>query len=335
MGITVIGSLNYDLVTYTDRIPDGGETMRANVFETHTGGKGLNQAIAIARLKQEDSEYAVKMVGNVGDDSFGVELMKILKENKIETSDVGVLSDVKTGIATILVEQKKGSQNRILITEGANGKTVYKDEALENIFVKYENEKQFVVLQHEIPDPCSIIRWIKKKHPKYQVVFNPSPFQPLNKEDWLLIDVLIVNEIEALQIVRSVYTQNEITKHENDIKENFINGYKILCQKFQNFLVNHHSSIATVIITLGANGALFSSRDHPNVGYAPACSNVTVVDTTGAGDTFIGACVTQLYQNTRLEKVIDFATSASSITIQNKGAAESIPYYNDVLKCLP
>ncbi|EDO18548.1 hypothetical protein Kpol_2001p53 [Vanderwaltozyma polyspora DSM 70294] len=331
MGITIIGSLNYDLVTYTNKIPNAGETIRANLFETHTGGKGLNQTVAIAKLKHPDSNYGIKMVGNVGDDSFGKELVDILKQNNVNIDDIGILSDVKTGIATILVEQQNGGQNRILITEGANGKTDYSLEQLKSIFNNVSNnEEQFVVLQHEIPNPISIMSLLKNNFPTYKIVFNPSPFQPLNKGDWLLIDVLIVNEIEALQIVNSVYSKDEIAKHESEINHDFVKGYTTLCEKFQKHLVNK-DGLSAVIITLGSKGVLYSSKDQPIVEYQPAKSGITVVDTTGAGDTFLGAVVTQLHQQSSLKEAIDFATSASSITIQRNGAAESIPVYSEVV----
>ncbi|CCE61338.1 hypothetical protein TPHA_0A02550 [Tetrapisispora phaffii CBS 4417] len=333
MGITVVGSLNYDLVTYTNRVPNAGETIRADIFETHTGGKGLNQAIAISKLRQEGSNYLVRMVGNVGQDSFGTELIDILEKNDVDCSNVGRIADVKTGIATILVEKEKG-QNRILITEGANGKTIFTDSQMNQIFkVEQANDCEFVVFQHEIPDPCSIMKWLKKHRPNHQIIFNPSPFQPLQKEDWSLIDILIVNEIEAMQIVESIYSKEEAERFAEKIKKDFIDGYKVLCQKFQQSIVNtSDNSLGAVIITLGSEGVLFLSKDHVTVGYYPACSNIEVIDTTGAGDTFLGAVVTQLYQSISLEQAMKFATTASSITIQHKGAAESIPLYNDVLK---
>lgn len=334
MGIIVVGSLNYDLVTYTDRIPHAGETFRANSFETHAGGKGLNQTIAIAKLKQTDAPYAVRMVGNVGDDSFGQQLLTILKANDVNVSEINVVPGESTGVATILVEAHNGGQNRILLTEGANGRTVYTPNKLVQLFGRVlkddiEDNKHFVVLQHEIPDPCSIMAWVKKNHSAFQIVFNPSPFHPIAKENWLFVDILIVNEIEALQIVEAVYSKEEYAEYEQTIKTDFFSAYSKLCQKFQETLVNQLNS-AIVIITLGSQGVLFASKVNPKVAYVPSIANIEVVDTTGAGDTFLGSLVTQLYQDAPLDKAIKFATKASSITIQRRGAAESIPSYMEV-----
>lgn len=124
MGITTIGSLNYDVVTFTDRVPQAGETLRGNTFETHAGGKGLNQTIALSKLKNTSATYDVRMVGSVGDDSFGKQLKDLLQNSGVNTDKVQVIEKKSTGVATILVEQKNGGQNRIILTEGADRKSV-------------------------------------------------------------------------------------------------------------------------------------------------------------------------------------------------------------------
>lgn len=335
MGITVIGSLNYDLVTYTDRIPEAGETFQANSFETHTGGKGLNQTVAIAKLKNGYANYKIQMVGNVGDDAFGKQLQAYLEKNTVDTANIGVHSDVSTGVATILVEQKSSGQNRILITAGANEKTVYSDDALAKMFQKDvdQDSEQMLVFQHEIPDPVSIMKWFDKNKPNYKIVYNPSPFHPLQKEDWALFDVLVVNEIESLQIIENVYPEAYVEETKANIKENFVEAYRSICEELQKNVMNPSKS-AIVIITLGSLGVLFSSLEEPIVQYLPAVKVPKVVDTTGAGDTFLGGVVTQLYQGKSLKRAIEFSTFASSITIQKQGAAESIPHYSDVIAAL-
>ena len=130
MGITVIGSLNYDLDTFTDRLPNAGETFRANHFETHAGGKGLNQAAAIGKLKNPSSRYSVRMIGNVGNDTFGKQLKDTLSDCGVDITHVGTYEGINTGTATILIEEKAGGQNRILIVEGANSKTIYDPKQL-------------------------------------------------------------------------------------------------------------------------------------------------------------------------------------------------------------
>lgn len=332
MGISIVGSLNYDLDTYTDIIPGPGETIRANDFQTHAGGKGLNQTIAIAKLKQPEANYKVNMVGNVGKDSFGDELVNILEKYNVDVSRVGRLSDIMTGVATILVEQKTG-QNRILITAGANVKTVYSDKQLEEIFPKEikHKEKHMVVFQQEIPDPCSIMRWLKKEREDYQIVFNPSPFKAIEPQDWNWVDILVVNEIESLQIIETVFDESEVKKIKADIKADFVKGYEQVCETLQKKCVNTKGS-SVVIITLGTEGVLFSSKENPKVEFRDPIKNIKVIDTTGAGDTFLCAFITQYYQGVDIATAIEFSTKASSLTIQKPGAAESIATYDEVLK---
>jgi ribokinase len=122
--ITIIGSLNVDMVTVTTRVPEGGETLHAKSFDTGWGGKGANQAVAAARLSRtrnavSHSDITVRMIGAVGDDVFGPQMTESLARNGIDVSGVRTLSDHKTGTAVILVEESIG-ENRILVTAGAN-----------------------------------------------------------------------------------------------------------------------------------------------------------------------------------------------------------------------
>lgn len=333
MGITTIGSLNYDIVNFTDRVPQAGETLRGNTFETHAGGKGLNQTIALAKSKHTSAKYDIRMVGSVGDDSFGQQLKDLLKESGVDTSNVQVIENKSTGVATILVEQKNGGQNRIILTEGANGSSIYDDTDLKSIFqgVNLQDEKQFVVFQNEIPDPCSIMAWIKRSHPHFQIVYNPSPFYSITNEQWALVDVLVINEVEALQIINAIYEEKEYAYYTEEIEKDYIGGYKRVCAEFHHHLLSQTNS-AVAVITLGEKGALYASKENPSVGYTFAVPDVNVIDTTAAGDIFLGALVTQLHQDVSLETAIQFSTRASSIGIQRPGAAESIPSFEEVNK---
>lgn len=145
--IAVIGSLNVDFITRTPRIPEGGETLTANSFDTGFGGKGANQAVACARLADEGVEVA--MVGCVGDDSFGADYFEALKKEGIDASKVRKLSGQKTGIANIIVEEDTG-ENRILLATNANH--AFSDKP-SGEWDMVPEEADVVVFQLEIPLP--------------------------------------------------------------------------------------------------------------------------------------------------------------------------------------
>lgn len=328
--ITIIGSLNYDLVTYTDSVPEGGETYQANSFQNHLGGKGLNEAIATSRLSGDKSKCHVRMVGNVGNDSFGKELKQALVDSNVDTKYVKTLDGQSSGVAVIIVEEESG-ENRILITAGANGELRPTSDEYETYFPKDAEGNQYVVLQNEYPDTVKSIDWLKKNRPNINIAYNPSPFKPelINQDFWSKIDFLIVNEGEALSVASALLSENEITKFREIIDENKVKGFSSLASKLQDLL--NPDNISTVVITMGSKGSIFTTRNiEPTFVESEKVTNV--VDTTGAGDTFFGGVVLQLATGTSIEKAVDFATKASSLVIQKKGAATSIPTIDEVKK---
>ncbi|CEP64403.1 putative ribokinase LALA0_S11e03334g [Lachancea lanzarotensis] len=331
--ISVCGSLNFDLVTFTGRVPEAGETISAGRFETHAGGKGLNQTVAIRRLLNDKDEVDVEMIGHVGNDAFGAQLKDTLTSNDIATDKVRVLEDgTSTGVATILVEQRTG-QNRILISEGANGHTKYSDSELEKIFppLTKPSDIRFVVFQNEIPATLEIMRWLVKNRPSFKIAYNPSPYKEVTRSDWALVDLLIVNEIEALQVLQSALTEKEVIGLQQAIQKDLIGGYKQVTAELR-YLLSKKNSMAAIAITLGEKGCVFCSNELPEVQHISACSVPQVIDTTGAGDTFLGGVVSQLCTSHTLPEAVLFATRASSLSIQRSGAAESIPLYQEIRK---
>lgn len=324
--ITVIGSLNYDLVTYTDKVPLGGETIAANSFEKHLGGKGLNEALACARLKSSES-INVRMVGNVGSDTFGNELKLVLTDASVNTEFVAELEGESSGVAVILVEES--GENRIMIIAGANGHLKPTLDDYERIFptTNTTTNKEFVVLQNEYPHTFQSIDWLKSNRKSINVAYNPSPFKSelISEESLKKIDLLIVNEGEALDIAKKIETNSEPGSQSNEF-------FASLASKLQTFICQ--DNVSSVIITLGSQGAVYCDSLSKEVKFEPAATVKHVVDTTGAGDTFFGGVVLQLSAGNTLEEAIKFATVASSLTIQNRGAAESIPIYKDVIKAL-
>lgn len=385
--ITIIGSLNYDLVTYTNKVPQGGETYQANSFETHVGGKGLNESIAVAKLTPKnsvllsstttttsgDGDGAIRMVGKIGDDSFGQQLKQFLIDNKVNVDHVHTVNNQTSGVAVILVEEETG-ENRILITLGANGELKLDDKEYESIFPKTtgsittttttttkEGEGgylSFVILQNEYPDMVKSINWIKSNRPQLNIAYNPSPFKSelITKELLSKIDLLIVNEGEALDVanhlLKNSHQQDLIDKINQINKSNVTNStgdnHTLLVKVFLKLAIElqkliNPDNVQIIVITMGSKGSIYIAKNSGGGGsggsqttpqFIKSRKVEKVIDTTGAGDTFFGAIVLNLALGKLIDYAIKFATTASSLTIQKKGAAEGIPSYEEVMEIL-
>lgn len=383
--ITIIGSLNYDLVTYTNKVPQGGETYQANSFETHVGGKGLNESIAVAKLTPKnsvllsstttttttsgDGDGAIRMVGKIGDDSFGQQLKQFLIDNKVNVDHVHTVNNQTSGVAVILVEEETG-ENRILITLGANGELKLDDKEYESIFPKTtgsitttkEGEGgylSFVILQNEYPDTVKSINWIKSNRPQLNIAYNPSPFKSelITKELLSKIDLLIVNEGEALDVanhlLKNSHQQDLIDKINQINKSNVPNStgdnHTLLVEVFLKLAIElqkliNPDNVQIIVITMGSKGSIYIAKNSGGCGGSGGSQTTPqfiksrkvekVIDTTGAGDTFFGAIVLNLALGKLIDYAIKFATTASSLTIQKKGAAEGIPSYEEVMEIL-
>lgn len=390
--ITIIGSLNYDLVTYTNKVPQGGETYQANSFETHVGGKGLNESIAVAKLTPKnslllsstssstttssgDGDGAIRMVGKIGDDSFGQQLKQFLIDNKVNVDHVHTVNNQTSGVAVILVEEETG-ENRILITLAANGELKLDDKEYESIFPKTtgsitttttttkEGEGgylSFVILQNEYPDTVKSINWIKSNRPQLNIAYNPSPFKSelITKELLSKIDLLIVNEGEALDVanhlLKNSHQQDLIDKinqiNKSNVTNSTGNNHTLLVEVFLKLAIElqkliNPDNIQIIVITMGSKGSIYIAKNSGGCGGSGGSGSQTtpqfiksrkvekVIDTTGAGDTFFGAIVLNLALGKLIDYAIKFATTASSLTIQKKGAAEGIPSYEEVMEIL-
>lgn len=321
--ITVIGSLNYDLVTFTDKVPAGGETYKANSFENHLGGKGLNESLACARLSP--AKPHIRMVGNVGADTFGNELKKALVDADVDTQFLKTIENQSSGVAVILVE--KSGENRILISAGANGDLKPTEENYKSYFSDSQ-DGDFVVLQNEYPHTLQSIDWIKSNKPTINISYNPSPFHKeyITEENLGKIDLLIVNEGEALEVASCVFKE-ELSEFEATIKDDAVRGFSVLAEKLQLHL--DQNNVSAAIITMGSQGSVYASKQHKAT-FQKSQKVDKVIDTTGAGDTFFGAVVLQLSHGSTLAGAVEFATRASALAIQKKGAAEGIPTFLQV-----
>ncbi|KAK5133900.1 hypothetical protein LTR08_007129 [Meristemomyces frigidus] len=304
--IAVIGSLNVDFITRTPRMPKGGETLTANSFDTGFGGKGANQAVACARLANKDVQ--VLMVGNVGDDSFGRDYFEALRSEGIDTSKVRQLPGQKTGIANIIVEDSTG-ENRILFAPNANHAF---SEELAAEWDMVPEEADMVIFQLEIPLPVVLHNMHKASEKGKHVVLNPAPALVIPDEAYHCIDTLIMNESE------SALMAGDKQGHQSP---------KDLAQRFLRKGVKD-----VVIITLGGDGLVYATSSGRS-GHVDALK-VRVVDTTAAGDTFVGGYAVQRAKHASgqfdHEKALEFATFAASKTVERKGAMAAIPFLREL-----
>ncbi|MBO5068935.1 MAG: ribokinase [Roseburia sp.] len=289
--IVVIGSLNMDLITQTEKLPVMGETISGIAFKTVCGGKGGNQACAAAKLGGN-----VTMLGCVGEDVFGQELLACLEKVGVDCSKVRICEGMESGTASITVYQ---GDNSIIIIPGANGvvSIEYIEEHLSCI-----KEADFIMLQLEIPLETVeyIISYAAKE--KIPVMLNPAPAKELPDTVFRQTEYMIVNETEC-----EFYTGVSIHTIE-EAKE----GLRHLRAK----------GIQNGIVTLGSQGAVFNCGDE--IFHEPA-KKVTAVDSTAAGDTFTAAIVVSLLEGNTMQEAIKFATKASAIVVTRMGAQTSIP----------
>jgi ribokinase len=294
--IVVIGSLNMDLVVKTERMPSPGETLAGSGFRTIPGGKGANQAAAMARLGGR-----VSMVGRVGADAFGRELVDNLAAQGVDTRHVRADSEAPTGIAMIVVD--RDGENSIILAPGANGRVSRADvDAGEGLI----REAQAVVLQFEIPlEAVAYAMEVAARH-AVPVVLNPAPAYPISGDLLSRVSYLILNESEA-RLLTGVQVQDVAS------------GYHAAS-------LLRDRGVGVVILTLGERGALLVVETSTGGGqrHIPTRS-VNVVDTTAAGDAFVGGFCISLIQRLDLEAAVRFAAAAGTLAVTRFGAQTSLP----------
>lgn len=315
--ITIIGSLNTDLVTHTPRVPTGGETLTATSFSTGGGGKGANQAVACARLSRaargSSSDIAVKMVGGVGSDEFGPPHIESMKKDGIDTSGIRVVEGMTTGVAVILVETGSG-ENRILLNPGAN----YSLQPAN--FLTEESlgapKPDLIIMQLEIPLDTVLQILKTAKQAGVDVLLNPAPAVKLPEEAYPAITHLILNETEAAILAGRSVEEVEAEGFE----------WEGLAAEFLK------KGVKSVVVTLGAKGAYYATARRS--GYVKAAKVEKVVDTTAAGDTFVGAYAVSIVRKGGHESIDDdivtFACTAAGRTVERQGAQSAIPWADEV-----
>ncbi|WP_226501982.1 MULTISPECIES: ribokinase [Pseudomonas] len=296
--VVIVGSLNMDLVTRLPRLPRPGETLAGQSFVTVPGGKGANQAVAAARLGAR-----VAMIGCVGADAYGQQLRDGLLAEGIDCSGVTVIDDQPSGVATILVDDH--SQNAIVIVAGANGQLT---TTLIDSFEALLNHAEVIICQLEVP-LASVGHVLKRARALGKIVIlNPAPATAPLSADWYpLIDYLIPNESEAS--VLSGLAVDSVTSA--DIAASAL----------------IKAGAGKVIVTLGSQGSLFATHAQSQHFPAPA---VQAVDTTAAGDTFVGGFAAALAEGKTEGQAIVFGQIAAALSVTRAGAQPSIPTLVDV-----
>jgi ribokinase len=293
MKIIVFGSINIDLVTTTPRLPLPGETLTGNSFFSTPGGKGANQAVALAKLG-----IPTQIIGKVGNDNFGVELINNLKKYGVQTENIVIDETISSGIAVITVDQK--GENNIIVIPGANGK-VNQDDV--NKLSSLLPQTKILLLQLEIPLATVILAIQKAREANIKVILDPAP-APKNLPDEIypLIDIITPNEIEASQLVGFPVKEQETAAKAADI----------LLQK----------GVKCTIIKLGAKGVYYATKEESF--YTPAFS-VNAVDTVAAGDAFNGGLAAALFEEKTLREAVVWGAATGALATTKLGAQSSFP----------
>ena len=290
--IAVVGSLNTDLVTVTDRLPDAGETLESQSFRTQPGGKGANAAVAAARLShakpndatkpaeattgprgtkrraasESEDEITVRMIGAVGNDQFGPPLIDALRQNLVDVAGVRTVEGTATGVSVIVVEAAKG-QNRIMYAPGANHH-LNPEELIDDLRggeLGGHNAPGLVVAQLELSRETVEKTLVMARALTADTLLNPAPASTLPAEMYRAATHLILNETEA-----AILTGREAEA---------LDGEAAWAEVVEDFLGR---GVQNAVLTLGENGAFYASADGSK-GHVPAEKVAKVVDTTGAG----------------------------------------------------
>jgi ribokinase len=289
--ILVIGSLNMDLVARCDTLPAAGQTIVGRDFFTAAGGKGANQAVAAAKLGAR-----VRMAGCVGRDDFGKTLIAGLRAAGVDADDVMTV-DRPTGTALITVDGAGG--NTIVVVPGANNAS---DAALVECALARAEAPGILLLQHEMPPAANVRAAQLARDAGWFVTLNPAPARPIEPELMTLIDIVIPNAGEAAAI-----TGQPVASRAD-------------ARAAAGTLLARGARAA--IVTLGGDGAVCC--DGNGAWYCPAAP-VTALDTTAAGDAYIGALAAALAEGRELVPSLGFAAAAAALAVTRLGAQPSLP----------
>ena len=297
--VLVIGSLNMDMTVKVEELPKLGETIFGNDFYESCGGKGANQAVAVSKLGMK-----TEMIGMVGKDSQGEKLIQNLNKYGIISDNV-IKSDELTGRAIITVDKK--GDNNIIVIPGSNFKITKEHiQAKQDVIASSD----VVILQNEIPSETVEFSLLKAKELGKITIFNPAPARKLSGEVFKNTDYLILNETEMEEIFEIKFNDEEYTEKISIKKKEY--------------------GIKNIILTLGDKGSILFSEDNNIKKYD--VYKVKAVDTTAAGDSFIGAFTMKICESGNPDEAIKYATAVSAIVVTRQGAQDSIPTREEIEK---
>ncbi|GAA3892458.1 ribokinase [Streptomyces lacrimifluminis] len=289
--IVVLGSTNMDLVAYVSRAPQRGETVTGREFRTIPGGKGANQAVAAARAGAD-----VSMIGAVGNDAYGSQLRSTLENSGVGTGHLRTAEDA-SGTAHIVVDDEGG--NAIVVIPAANGTVTGLAPGDESLIATADA----LLLQLEIP-LTAVVEAARAAHRHgVRTILTPAPVQPMPPELLVVTDLLVPNEHEAAALTGLTDPHKAATALLDQVPE--------------------------VVVTLGAAGSLHAARSLAEPVAVPAPS-VTAVDSTGAGDTFVGALAVALAEGRPMPDALAWAAAAGALSVQRPGASASMPYRPEI-----
>lgn len=290
--VFVLGSLNMDFTISVDKMPELGETIQGNGFQTSPGGKGANQAVALA--KQGIDVY---MIGSVGDDLIGKDMKASLNRYHVHCDYIDEIKSESSGVAFIVLEN---NDNRIMTSAGANGiHDIYRIKELLNI-----NAQKYDYLLAQLEIPLNIIETSFKlaKNKGMKTVLNAAPIKVLPESILLNTDLLIINQTEGERLVGCPMNDSPI-----DV---FLRELLKLGPK-------------EIILTVGVHGSYYISKQI--IYHIPAFNVDEIVDTTGAGDAYIGCFLASVIQGLDIPKAMTRASACGALTIQKKGVHHVIP----------
>lgn len=294
MSVLVFGSVNIDRSFRLPRWIECGETISSLSLTTQAGGKGANQAVSLAR-----AGVSVHLAATIGSD--GLWIKEKLDRFGVDTSLVSVKDDTFTGTATILLDDK--GRNSIVLYGGGNREN--DEEYIRKIFSNFK-EGDWLVIENEINNLPLIIDSAHER--KMRICFNPSPFEDeLLSLDWSVFDLIVVNEVEIMQLMK---------------------GKK---GSWREILTDARTSFpsSSILLTLGEEGSMFLDRESGEITYTPII-RTHAVDTTGAGDTFLGYFLSSIIKGEGASDALRRATRAGAIAVSRYGAMDSIPLLSEV-----